>query len=159
MPTALLSDFSRVLLRPKDKAYTGGLNALHKRLLAELRGTYSIFDHYELNEELLDFYQSLKGKYSLNIFTTDIIQNHPEIRARLEPLFDHIFAANDLGLNKKDPQAYIFIANKLNLDPHEIIYVDDQLGNVEAANKAGLTAFQYNNNQETIAQIKALLPL
>jgi len=62
MPTALLSDFSRVLLRPKDKAYTGGLNALHKRLLAELRGTYSIFDHYELNEELLDFYPILERK-------------------------------------------------------------------------------------------------
>ncbi|OGI20946.1 MAG: hypothetical protein A3J06_04690 [Candidatus Moranbacteria bacterium RIFCSPLOWO2_02_FULL_48_19] len=157
MLTALLSDFSRVLLVPKDRKYTGGLNVLHKRLVAELRGTYQIFDYYELNDELLDFYQSLRGKYPINIFTTDTIQNHPEIRARLEPIFDHIFAANDLGLNKKDPQAYIVIAEKLHLDPHEIVYVDDQLKNVEAANAAGLTAFQYSNNQETIKKIKALL--
>ena len=158
MPTALLSDFSRVLLVPRDRAYIGGLNALHKRLLAELKGTYQILDYYELNEELLDFYKSLKAKYPVNLFTTDIIQNHPEIRARLKPVFDYIFAANDLGLSKKDPQAYIFIANKLHLDPHEIVYVDDQLTNVEAANKAGLTAFQYDNdNQEMIAKIKALL--
>ncbi|MDP4001066.1 MAG: HAD-IA family hydrolase [bacterium] len=160
MLTALLSDFSRVLLRPKNMAYAAGLNALHKKLTGESNGTYQIFDYFEFNEELLDFYKSLKGKYPISLFTTDIIQNHPEIRARLEPIFDHIFAANDLGLSKKDSQAYIFIANKLHLDPHEIVYIDDQPGNVEAANEAGLTAFQYNNNnQETIARIKALLPL
>lgn len=160
MPSALLSDFSRVILRPRDRGYTAGLNALHKRLTGESEGTYQIFDYFEFNEELLDFYKSLKGRYPINIFTTDIIQNHPKIRVRLEPIFDHIFAANDLGLSKRDPQAYIFIANKLHLDPKEIVYVDDQSGNVEAANEAGLTAFQYNNdNQETIARIKSLLPL
>lgn len=158
MPTALLSDFSRVLLRPRDREYTSGLNALHKRLTARANGTYRVFDYFEFNEELMDFYKTLKGKYPLSIFTTDTIQNHPEIKARLDPIFDHIFSANDLGLYKKDPQAYIVIAEKLHLDPKEIVYIDDQPGNVAAATLAGMTAFQYNDdNQETIAQIKAML--
>ena len=94
----------------------------------------------------------------MNLFTTDIIQNHPLVRPQLELVFENIFSANDHGLNKKDPGAYQFVADKLKVKPQSIIYVDDQVGNIEAAKSAGMKTLLYTeNDDEVITQISSLL--
>ena len=135
--TTILSDFSRVIIKPKDKNYSGALNPIHRELTEKFGQSYNLFDHFEINDRLLDFYKSLKANYSINLFTTDIIQNHPQIRPELEGVFENIFAANDLGLNKKEPAAYLFLCKKMDVRPASVIYIDDQLGNIEAAKAAG----------------------
>lgn len=158
MYTTILSDFSRVIIKPKDRNYTGGLNPVHRNLTEKLGQNYNPFEYFELNENLLNFYSSLKEEYSVNLFTTDIIQNHPSIRPRLESIFENIFAANDYGLNKKDPTAYSFIADKLGKRPKEIIYIDDQGENVTASQEAGMMALHYaGDDKEIMKQISLLL--
>src|SRR3990167_1027893 len=131
MITTILSDFSRVILFPKDKNYKGTLNGLYGEAL-ENNQPFNFFDCFEFNEGILNLYISLKKKYSINIFTSGII-----------PIFDNIFTAADFGLSKKQPEAYLFIANKLNKDPEEIIYIDDKLDNCKVAEKAGMKTIHY----------------
>ncbi|OGG71239.1 hypothetical protein A3F27_00030 [Candidatus Kaiserbacteria bacterium RIFCSPHIGHO2_12_FULL_53_13] len=157
MYTTLLSDFSRVIIKPKDKNYAGALNPIHRDLTEKLGERYGIFDYFELNEKLLDFYRSLKAELSVNIFTTDILQNHPLLMPRLEPIFENIFSANTLGLSKKEPSAYLFIAEKLRVRPESIVYIDDQIKNVEAAQEAGLSALHYTDNDDEIIKEVSLL--
>ncbi|MBI4250317.1 hypothetical protein HY622_01905 [Candidatus Uhrbacteria bacterium] len=83
----ILSDLSRVLLFPKDNKYLGGLNELHKKLITEKGGMYPAFTYFELNQELLDYYKSLDSDHILAVFTTDVIQDHPDIRRELEKVF------------------------------------------------------------------------
>jgi len=154
---SILSDFSRTILHPKDTSYTGGLNSLHKKLDAELGDAYRVLDHFKFNTELMDFYRSLTDT-SVNVFTTDVIQDHPHIRPELELVFENIFAANDLGLSKKDPNAYIFVAQKLNTRPSSIVYVDDQHANNEAARVAGMNIVHFDGNTSAVIEkIKHLL--
>ena len=68
--------------------------------------------------------------------------------------FKNIFAANDLGVSKKDPNSYKLIANKLQCSPNEIIYIDDNQKNVEAAKSAGINAIYFMNNQQILFEIK-----
>ena len=79
MITTILSDFSRVILNPKDKNYKGTLNGLNKELL-EKEVKYLFFNYFEFNKEILNLYIQLKEKYSINVFTTGTIQNRLEIR-------------------------------------------------------------------------------
>lgn len=148
---SILSDFSRTVLHPKDRDYTGGLNTLHKKLGEELGEKYHVLDHFVFNTELTDFYRSLTD-ISVNLFTTDIIQNHPHIRPELEAVFENIFAANDLGLSKKDPNAYLFVAQKLNISPSKIVYVDDQHANNEAARAAGMNIVHFDGNTPAVIE-------
>ena len=76
---------------------------------------------------------------------------------RLEPIFENIFSANTLGLSKKEPSAYLFIAEKLRVRPESIVYIDDQIKNVEAAQEAGLSALHYTDNDDEIIKEVSLL--
>jgi len=152
MVTTILSDFSGVILMPKERFYTGTLNALDKDLSAK-NPAYFFSDYFEFNTELLDLYRQLKPKYSMNIFTTGTIQNRPEVRQIIDPIFENIFSANEYGLSKKDPTAYLFIAGKLNKKPNEIVYIDDQESNTQAAQQAGLQVINYIDFQQTELQL------
>lgn len=146
MITTILSDFSWVIVFPKDKKYKGALNHLHFKLSEEI-GDYDFYDYFKFNKEILDFYQFLKDKYSisLNIFTTGVLQNHPQAKQKLEPIFDNIFSAYDTDLEKTNPDSYLSIAKKLGKDPSEILFIDDKEEFIKAARKADLNVLLYEN--------------
>lgn len=157
MITTVVSDFSRVLLFPRDETYTGGLNDLNRKLIAEFGEAYKFFDYFKLNKELLEVYKELRQKFPIYIFTTDTIQNRPEVKQIISPVINDIFSAKQLNLKKTTPEAYAFIHQKLNQQPEQILYIDDTAANLEAAKQAGLHIFQYQNNTEARKVLKLLL--
>lgn len=149
MITTILSDFSRVILFPKDKKYKGTLNGLNKEL-ENRKITYDFFDYFEFNEDILNLYKQLKNKYSINMFTTGTVQNAKEVKQKLDNIFDSIFSAEEYGLKKDNPDSYIFIANKLGKSVNQILYIDDQLKNIKAAKYAGMATLFYLYNQKLL---------
>lgn len=85
MITNLLFDFSRVILFPKDEKYSGLLNDLYRKIVSE---NAAFLDHYRFNNELLEFLKTLKNKFKLSIYTTDIVQNDPESKKIVDELKD-----------------------------------------------------------------------
>lgn len=104
MIRALITDFSRVLLLPKDRSYSGSLNQLHKDL--SVKDNYKLLDNFELDLKLLNYYISLKSKLDLYIFTSESIQDSPELTPFLAPVFKNIYSALKMGVDKKDISAY-----------------------------------------------------
>jgi HAD superfamily hydrolase (TIGR01509 family) len=155
MITNVLLDFSRVIIFPRDNTYFGLLNDLYKKEILE--GKSQFLDRFKFNEELLKYLHALKGKYGLSIYTTDIIQYDPAARTQLEPLFENIFAANELKLNKKEPNDYLVIAEKLKCEPQEILFIDDGEQNIKAAQKAGLQTLQFTSNEKLFEQLENII--
>lgn len=154
MIKVLLFDFSRVLLHPTDQTFSGSLNKLHRELKDQ--ESYYLFNYFELNKELLDSLKSLKNKFKLCIFTTDIIQNDPLIREQIDPLFSKIYSASELGISKKDPESYKFIAGDLKVLPEEIFFTDDTESNIEAAKSVGVKTQLYLSNDDLIQFLEKL---
>lgn len=154
MITNLLFDFSWVILFPKEETYTGKLNDLYKKVLNK---ESSFLDNFRFNTELLEYIKSLKDRFTVSIYTTDIIQNDPVAKDMLNPIFQNIFAANDLGISKKDPHGYLVIAEKLKAEPPNILFIDDTKANIEAANHAGLQVIQYLSNKQLFQDLKSKL--
>ena len=152
---AILFDFSKTLLHPKDSSYTGSLNALHKELSGEdFFAPYPFLDYFFLNNELLDFVaEEKKNGLKIYMFTTERIQERPEIKDTLKRIFDHIFTARDLvakGIQaeslkkvKEVPEAFQIIASDIQLSPSEILFIDDSPANIHAAQKAGYHTVQF----------------
>jgi HAD superfamily hydrolase (TIGR01549 family) len=155
MIKALISDFSRVLLFPKDKTYAGGLNKKYSDLLHT--GDFNFFEYFELNQELTDFYQTFKNTLDLYILTSETIQDAPEIQPQLNRIFEEVFSAKKLGVSKKDSDTYKLIAEKIGLKPSEILYIDDNEENIVAASISGYKTILYANNHQVLEALRTEL--
>lgn len=154
MISNILFDFSRVILFPKDENYKGLVNDLYRKML-EKKANFS--EHFKFNEELLNFLKPLKEKYHLSIYTTDIVQNDPAAKDVIDPIFENVFVANDLKISKKDPNGYLIIAKKLNVEPPQILFIDDGVTNVDAARGAGLKTIHYSSNEQLVKDLQVIL--
>lgn len=150
MIKAIVFDFSRVLLFPLDKTYTGSLNVLHKKHLKEK--DYSVFNFFQINSDLLQQIEKLTHKASFYLLTSETIQESAEFAPYLHQ-FKKLYSALKIGFSKKDPQLYKWILNDLQLEPHEVLFIDDSEGNIKAATDVDLETIQYKNNEQLSDQL------
>lgn len=158
MTQALISDLSRTLLFPIDANYRGSLNSLYKELQQKYPPGFNFFDYFKWNQDLHDYYQSLRQKHDIDIyiFTTDAIQEDPAVSGIIETTFSRVFTIRDFTASGKDDKtAYEQLLDKVGLTASDCIYVDDSLTNIQAATAAGLIAIKFENNGQVIVDINA----
>lgn len=156
MIQAIISDFARVILFPKDKNYDSRLDVLEEKLRRKLNH-YDVFDYFELNKELLDFFQSIKTKIPLYLYTSGSNYKTSGVKEKLNPIFNDFFYSVALGIDKTNFNSYTFLANKIHQIPENIFFVDDDLKNIQAAQKAGLQTHWYKNNQALLLKLRKKL--
>lgn len=71
-------------------------------------------------------------------------------------MFSKIYSANELGISKKDPGSYEYIAEDLGVKTDEIFFTDDTATNIEAAKSAGVLTRLYLSNDDLIGFLKKL---
>jgi FMN phosphatase YigB (HAD superfamily) len=152
MIKCIVSDFSWVLLFPKDPQYQGRLNSLHVELLAG--GDYDFWSYFKLNDELLEYYKTLIDQYSLYIFTAEYIQEYPPVKEIISKVFQKVYIAAEMGTTKSNVKAYENLTARLGVAPDEILFIDDHQENVDAAAQAGWQTILFENTAKTIAAVK-----
>jgi len=114
-----------------------------------------MFDGFVMRPWMLELIQGLKAQG----YITAILSDQTDWLDKLEAVhhfyqyFDRIYNSYDLGKGKRDPSQFSDVAADLGLHPSAILFVDDSAKNVATAEKAGMLAIQYVD-QETF--IKAL---
>jgi len=156
MIKAVITDLSRVLLFPKDKTYSGGLNSLNNSLL-ENNQEYSFLDYFALNDELLNYYSVLNKTIPVHIFTSETIQDHPSIKNSIRECSTTVISALELSVHKSDQLAYEKVLKLLRLRAHEVAYVDDMQPNLDAASCVGINVVLHTSNSDTIDQLIKLI--
>ncbi len=152
MITTLLFDLSNTILFPKDKTYVGSLNKLHQDLLKK-DPNYDFSAYFELDQELVNYLETLADEFTLAMFTSETIQNHPAIRPQLDTLFSSIISGTETGHSKKDPNAYHFLAQFLGVQTYDILFIDDNPECTAAAKTAGCEIHNYQH----FAELKTLI--
>ncbi|MCA9381966.1 HAD-IA family hydrolase, partial [Candidatus Dojkabacteria bacterium] len=71
-----------------------------------------------------------------------------------EGIFNDIFRAKEMGISKDDPSVFELLAETLNLQPEEIVYVDDKIENVRAAESIGMKGVCFVSNYEIFEEFK-----
>lgn len=155
--TTIICDLSYTLLFPVNEGYKpgrNGLNNLYRIVSGE--PDFRFLDFFIFNDELLEKFSSLKDNYSLYVYTSEHIQNDPVCLERLKPIFKDILSAADLGLSKQDSKGYYVLADKLGLQPQEILFIDDMEANSEAASKAGMNIIVYRSNKQVLEALEEI---
>lgn len=118
---------------------------------------YKFSDHFEFNEQMLAFLQSIKDQYTLSVFTSGTMPEVAEVKEKFNSLFEKVYLGQDFSQGKGAPQPYLFIAGDLKKKPNEILFIDDIADNIDAAQEAGLNTLRFESNEQFFAQVHNLL--
>lgn len=154
MITTLLFDFSWVLAFPYSAKI--GSSAAYKQAKVEKKPWQN---YLTLNQEVIDFVEQIQNKYPSYIFSASSRSMLREIKENLVPPFVDVFSSKELGQYKHQPKSYQHIAQLINLTPEQILFVDDNTSNIEAAKQAGMSTIEFESNQDFLKKVKPLLNL
>ncbi len=113
----------------------------------------------DLNVAVLNLARSLAGEYELAILS-NAWSNAREAfveRFGLDELFDEMIISAEVGIAKPDLAIYHLAARRLEVEPQEILFIDDLRENIESAREVGFHAVHYRNDAQVVAEVRALL--
>lgn len=112
----------------------------------------------ELNHDLADYVRRLKKHVRVTALTNNWSFVHDHIKQReIDDLFDVIVNSADVGVRKPDPRIYQIMLHRLNANPNEVVFIDDTLENIEAAQALGIPCIHFESTGQVIAELNQLL--
>jgi HAD superfamily hydrolase (TIGR01509 family) len=112
------------------------------------------------NNQVLELIKDLKGRYGLAMVTNAPSRYSLDQRfnmGELDEMFDVVVVSGEVGWDKPAPEIYTMTAEKLGVEPSEVLFIDDVPSFTEAAAAMGMQTMIYVNVPESITAIKALL--
>lgn len=100
-----------------------------------------------LNHELVDLIQELKPQFRLGLLTNAerlSLQKYLD-NEKVGQMFEVVVASSEVGAAKPDPQIYRHLISQMELEPEQMIFVDDSVSHVDAAVRLGMKAHLYKD--------------
>lgn len=110
------------------------------------------------NTELISYVRTLRPRFKVGLLSNisrGVMQGFFSEAERTE-LFDSVVLSGDAGLVKPDPAIFTLAAERLDVEPHNVIFIDDNERNCAGARQAGLTAIHFTNNKHLEEEITVL---
>ncbi|MEN9649623.1 MAG: hypothetical protein RL094_590 [Candidatus Parcubacteria bacterium] len=115
--------------------------------------------YLKLNNELIDLISKLRASgYQIvllsnanhSFFDRKIFVDFPEFKN----LFDHIIISSHIKMVKPESEIYLHTLQKINGEPSESIFIDDNVLNVEAAERLGIQGHVYTDVSSLTERLK-----
>lgn len=110
----------------------------------------------EINTDLVALFPKLRQQgLQVGIFSNATL----ELRGRLDEngiakLVDTVVISGEIGFQKPHKEAFQVLFEKLNLQPEEVVFVDDSAKSLEKAGEIGYVPILFKNNEQLIADLK-----
>jgi epoxide hydrolase-like predicted phosphatase len=78
-------------------------------------------------------------------------------RSRFDELFDVLVISGEEGIRKPEPEIYAIAADRMQLTPDQLVFVDDLPGNLKPARTIGMATVHHTDAASTIEQLETLL--
>jgi epoxide hydrolase-like predicted phosphatase len=111
------------------------------------------------NTGLIEYARRLRPQYRTGILSNSFVGAREREQAAygFEDLVDEIVYSHEAGMSKPDPRIYALICARLDVHPHETVFLDDKDRCVDGAREAGIHAVCYRDNAQAIEDIDKLL--
>jgi putative hydrolase of the HAD superfamily len=112
-----------------------------------------------LDTELVAQIRRWRGTYKtalLSNFSGDLLK-HLRDTLGITDCFDDIIISAQVGLRKPDPRIYALAAERLQVEPHEAVFVDDMAINVEGALSVGMHGVHFSTPESMLTELEGLL--
>ena len=114
-----------------------------------------------VDRELIQFLQECREDYTVALLS-NAWQNFRSVLAEKYQIkegqtVDRIFISSELGVAKPNKRIYEILADRINCEMNEILFVDDFIENIEAAEALGINTIHYQPGMDLINEIKSRL--
>jgi epoxide hydrolase-like predicted phosphatase len=112
-----------------------------------------------LNVELAEYFRSLRPKYQTAIISNSFVgaREKEAEHYQFNTLCDFIIYSHEVGFRKPDPRIFTVACERLGLQPHEVIFVDDHKEVYVSAEEMGMPCVEFKDNAQVIAEIEACI--
>lgn len=112
-----------------------------------------------LDTDLVTFIKNLRPHIKTGLLSNAWTGTRQIVEARYGFLdaFDVVIFSAEVGMRKPDAQIFHHTLKQLQVAPHEAVFVDDLLPNVEGARRVGLHAIHFTHPTSVREAIQALL--
>lgn len=130
-----------------------GINDADDSLRAE------ILNRFILRPEMLKLVEELRARGLITAILSDQTNWLDEINAKTPffHLFDYVFNSFKLHKGKRDPSIFPDACSAMGLKPEEIVFVDDNRGNIDRALAEGVNAVHFKHGDDLQVYIKNLI--
>ncbi len=108
--------------------------------LAKREAFMNLIDQVEINEDVVNYAKSLRGKIPMAIATggTRIVVEKTLLATGISDLFDEVVTADEVKMGKPAPDIFLEAAKRLNVDPKKCLVLEDAPAGILAARSAGM---------------------
>lgn len=112
-----------------------------------------------LNIQLARYFASLHSNYMTGIISNSFVgaREREEELYGFQQMTDMIIYSHEVGISKPNRQIYELACKHLDIQPKEMIFLDDFQPNVEAARDIGIHAVLFSNTTQAIEEIEEIL--
>jgi len=116
-------------------------------------------DDFYVHPQMLAAIRDYHTRYSTVLLTNFPSHLHEFLRTvwNIEGTFDHVIASCDVKLLKPDPRMYQYALEQAGCRAEEAVFIDDREGNVQGAQSIGMRGIVFQNPEQAIADLNALL--
>jgi epoxide hydrolase-like predicted phosphatase len=114
----------------------------------------------EPNRALIDYMRELRGRgLRMAICTNNVREWEPLWRTMLpvDEIFDVVVDSGFVGVRKPEPEIYRLTLERLGVEAHEALLLDDIELNCDAARELGLRAVWFRSTEQAISDIEEVL--
>ena len=106
--------------------------------LAKREAFLNHIDEVQINEDVVNYAKSLRGKVPMAIATggTRVVAEKTLQAVGISDLFDEVVTANDVDCGKPAPDIFLEAANRLEVDPKKCLVFEDAPAGIMAAQSA-----------------------
>jgi len=112
------------------------------------------------NEVLMSEIKKLRPRYKVGLLSN--INGRAWLDERfgegvLDDLFDTVVASGDVGMIKPEPGIFELVLERLGVEAHEAVMIDDLERYCEGARAVGMQAIQFHTTKQALDELNALL--
>jgi putative hydrolase of the HAD superfamily len=114
----------------------------------------------DVNPPLIELMRELKAEgFRMAMLTNNVREWEPTWRGMLpvDEIFELVVDSAFVGCRKPEPRIYEITIQRLELPAEACVLVDDILVNCEGAREFGMSAVHFRDNEQAIAELRALL--
>jgi putative hydrolase of the HAD superfamily len=118
------------------------------------------FEALEPNPAMIELMRELKGEgYRMAMLTNNVREWEPLWRSMLpvDEIFETVVDSAFVGCRKPESRIYAVTLERISLPAWSCLFVDDVEVNCEGAEKAGISAVHFRDNEQAIAEIRERL--
>ena len=115
----------------------------------------------QIDHKLLEYIESLKGSHITALLSNAWLGTRQYLADQFHIhegiTVDYLLISSELGVAKPDKKIYKILAETLQCNFYQILFVDDFIENIEAAKELGINTIHYQPGMELIKQINTEL--